>query len=179
MLACRWASVNDLVQNKFRSIIHLLSHDLLAQTTDRNTRWKCKICWKLTTKKPEQSQWRHSGVLTLNSKHISHYALVFLVSLLLTLNSLGKISASKKSHRSKKRWYRSFVVRKKYWFIVVRDELRTCDISKMVFFCENSLQFAVVNNFDKKLCFQISYVVLSLPYVFFQIYIYHRPFFFS
>ena len=32
MLACRWASVNDLVQNKFRSIIHLLSQHLLAQS---------------------------------------------------------------------------------------------------------------------------------------------------
>ena len=106
------------------------------KATDRNTRWKCKICWKLTIKKPEQSQWRHSGVLTFNSKHISHYALVFLVFLLLTLNSLDKILASKKSHRSKKRWYRSFAVRKKYWFIVVRDELRTCDISKMVFFAK-------------------------------------------
>ena len=96
----------------------------------------CKICWKLTIKTPEQSHWRHSGIFTLNSKHISHYALVFLVFLLLTLNSLGKILASKKSHRSKKRWYRSFAVRKKYWFIVVRDELRTCDISKMVFFAK-------------------------------------------
>ena len=32
MLVCRWASVNDLVQNKFRSIIHLLSHHLLDQS---------------------------------------------------------------------------------------------------------------------------------------------------
>ena len=31
MLVCRWASVSDPVQNKFRSIIHLLSQHLLAQ----------------------------------------------------------------------------------------------------------------------------------------------------
>ena len=30
MLVCRWASVNDPVQNKFRSIVHLLSQYLLA-----------------------------------------------------------------------------------------------------------------------------------------------------
>ena len=32
MLACRWASVNDMVQNKFRSIIHLMSQHLLDQS---------------------------------------------------------------------------------------------------------------------------------------------------
>ena len=42
-------------------------------------------------------------------------------------------------------------------------------------FCENSLQFTVVNNFDKKLHFQICYVVLNLPCVFFQIDIYYWP----
>ena len=30
MLVCRWASVNDPAQNKFRSIIHLLCQHLLA-----------------------------------------------------------------------------------------------------------------------------------------------------
>ena len=30
ILGCRWAGVNDLAQNKFRSTIHLLSQDLLA-----------------------------------------------------------------------------------------------------------------------------------------------------
>ena len=47
----------------------------------------------------------------------------------------------------------------------------------MALFCENNLQFTVVNNFDKKLHFQICYVMLNLPCVFFQIYIYYRPFF--
>ena len=48
----------------------------------------------------------------------------------------------------------------------------------MALFCENSLQVTVVNNFDKKFHFQIYYVVLNLPCVFFLICIYYRPFFF-
>ena len=43
--------------------------------------------------------------------------------------------------------------------MVVRGELRTCDTFKMVFFCENSLPFKVVNNFEKKLHFKIYYGV--------------------
>ena len=38
-------------------------------------------------------------------------------------------------------------------FIV--GELRTCNTPKMVLFCKNSLQFKVVNNFDKKLHFKM------------------------
>ena len=34
----------------------------------------------------------------------------------------------------------------------------------MLLFCDNSLQFTVVNNFDKKLHFQICYVVLNLSF---------------
>ena len=56
--------------------------------------------------------------------------------------------------------------------MVVRGELRTCDTSKMVLFRENSLPFKVVNDFEKKLHFKIYYGVL----VFFEIYIYYRPF---
>ena len=41
----------------------------------------------------------------------------------------------------------------------------------MVVFYENSLQFRVANNFDKKLHFKIYYGVLDLPLVFFQIHI--------
>ena len=36
MLVCRWAGVNALVQNKFRSTVHLLSQHLLAQMETRN-----------------------------------------------------------------------------------------------------------------------------------------------
>ena len=33
-LLCRWTDVNALVQNKFRSTIHVLSQHLLANVTD-------------------------------------------------------------------------------------------------------------------------------------------------
>ena len=51
------------------------------------------------------------------------------------------------------------------WVIVVRSELRSCETSKMVLFCENTLQFKVVNNFGKKLHFKVFYGVLALPLV--------------
>ena len=59
MLVCRWASVNDLVQNKFRSIIHLLSYDLLAQSHrqkhQRNVQDLLKVNYK-----------RHSSVFSVS-----------------------------------------------------------------------------------------------------------------
>ena len=84
---CRWASVNDLVQNKFRSTIHLLNQDLLAQSHRQKHQMNVQDLLKVSNKKKQSKVNRHSGVLTLNSKHISHDALVFLVFLLLTLNS--------------------------------------------------------------------------------------------
>ena len=49
----------------------------------RNTRTRCEICSKLTIKTSERHHWRRSGVFIVNSKHISHLVLVFL---LLTLS---------------------------------------------------------------------------------------------
>ena len=43
---------------------------------------KGEICSTLTTKTPEQSQWRRSGVFIVNVEHISH----FFLFLLLTMN---------------------------------------------------------------------------------------------
>ena len=40
----------------------------------------------------------------------------------------------------------------------------------VIHLCKKSLQFKVVNNFDKKLHFKIYCGVLNLPGVFFQIY---------
>ena len=151
MLVCRWASVNDMVQNKF-SIIHLLSHH--------------EVCWKLTIKTPEQSHWRHSGIFSLNSKHISHYALVFLVSIADFEQAKSRLGS--KSHHCKTPWYCFFVACQKHLFMVVRGKLRNCVTSKMVLFCENSLQFEAVNNFGKRLHFKICYGVLNLAWVFFR-----------
>ena len=55
----------------------------LFKVNYRNARTRCEICSKLTRKAPEQRHLRHSGVYIVNSKHISHLVLAFL---LLTLN---------------------------------------------------------------------------------------------
>ena len=55
----------------------------LFKVTNRNIRKRCEICLKLTIKTPERRQWRRSGVINVNFKHISY---IFLVFLSLTLN---------------------------------------------------------------------------------------------
>ena len=81
MLVCGLAGVNVQVQIKFRSTICWASIYLL-KVSDGSTRWISEICWKLTINTPEWFYWRRSGVFTVNVKHISHPALVFLVFLL-------------------------------------------------------------------------------------------------
>ena len=75
-----WFKLNSVLWFMYWAIIYSI------KVTDGKTKWMCRICWKLTIKTPEQSHWPHSGIFILNSKHISCYALVFLVFLLLTLN---------------------------------------------------------------------------------------------
>ena len=53
---CRRASVNDLVQNKFRSIIHLLSQHLLAQSYQQKHQMNVQDLLKVYNKKPALSQ---------------------------------------------------------------------------------------------------------------------------
>ena len=55
----------------------------LFKVNNRNTRKRCKISSKLTTKTSERRQWRRFGVFIVNFEHISRHFLVFL---LLTLN---------------------------------------------------------------------------------------------
>ena len=55
----------------------------LLKVNKRNTRTRREICSELTIETPERRQWRHYGIFIVNSEHISHLALVFL---LLTLN---------------------------------------------------------------------------------------------
>ena len=55
----------------------------LSEFNNRNSRKRCEICSKLTVKIVERHHWRHSGVFIVNSKHILH---IFLVFLLMTLN---------------------------------------------------------------------------------------------
>ena len=51
MLVCKWASVNDIVQNNFRSIIHLLSDHLLAQSHRQEHQMNVQDLLKLNNKK--------------------------------------------------------------------------------------------------------------------------------
>ena len=71
----RWPSVNDLVQNKFCSMIHLLSQHLLAQSY----RWK--------------NQMNVRNLLKVNNeeRHQENVTDVILVSLLLTPNTFRSL----------------------------------------------------------------------------------------
>ena len=87
MLLCRWASINDLVQNKFYLIQSTTEPAFTCSKSPTETPDEsARSVEKLSLKTPEQSRSHHSGVLTGNSKHIPNLALVFLVFLLLTLN---------------------------------------------------------------------------------------------
>ena len=55
----------------------------LPKVNNRNTRARCEICSKLPIKTAERNHWLCSGVFIVNSEHISHLLLVFL---LLTLS---------------------------------------------------------------------------------------------
>ena len=59
-----------------------LANIYLLKVNKKNTRTRCKICSKLTIKTPERRQRRRSGVFIVNSEHILHLALVFLLSTL-------------------------------------------------------------------------------------------------
>ena len=88
MFVCGCASVNNLVQNKFYSVRQFMywASIYLLKVTDGNTRWICETCWKLTLMTPEQCHLCRSAIFTVNLKHISRLALLFLVFLSLTLN---------------------------------------------------------------------------------------------
>ena len=66
----------------------------LFNANNGNSRKRCEICSKLTMKRPEQNNWRGSGVFIVNFMHISH---LFLKFLLLTLNKLRKCNWNKYS----------------------------------------------------------------------------------
>ena len=72
------------MQNNYPGNIYLL------KVNNRNTKKKCEICLKLTTKTPEQRPFsgrlrkgRRSDIFVVNFEHILH---IFLVFLLLTLS---------------------------------------------------------------------------------------------
>ena len=46
----------------------------MFKVNNKNTRIRCEICSKLTTKTPERCQWGRSGVFIVNFEHISQLA---------------------------------------------------------------------------------------------------------
>ena len=71
--ACYWEAF------KSDNLLNYPTNIYLLKLYNRNTRKKCEICSKLTIKTPKRSQWRCSGLLTVNFEHISH--LFFSVSI--------------------------------------------------------------------------------------------------
>ena len=51
----------------------------LLKVNSRDTRTRCEICSKLTIKTPERRQWRRYDAFIVNSEHVSHLVLVFLL----------------------------------------------------------------------------------------------------
>ena len=43
----------------------------LLKVNNRNTRTRCEICSKLTTKTPEQHQWHNSDIFIVNLEHVN------------------------------------------------------------------------------------------------------------
>ena len=71
MLVCRWTSINDLIQNKLRSIIHILNHNLLAQSHRQKHQMNVQDLLKVNNKETKsQNVILVSLRLTLNTFHI-------------------------------------------------------------------------------------------------------------
>ena len=65
-------SMNSFVFLFAETVVHNPSKLIPLQVINRNTRERCKIYLKLTMKTPERLYWLRSGVLILDSEHISH-----------------------------------------------------------------------------------------------------------
>ena len=64
---------------KFASLFAFYSAVIyLLKVNNGNTRTRCKICSKLTIKRPERRHWRRSVTFIVNFEHISHLVIVFL-----------------------------------------------------------------------------------------------------
>ena len=57
----------------------LPNRQLHVQSLQQNTIARCEICSKLTLKTSERRHLRRSGVFIVNSEHISHLVLLFLL----------------------------------------------------------------------------------------------------
>ena len=152
-------------------MIHLLCQHLLAQ----NHRQKHKM--SVNNKK---TRTKVNDIillpLRLTLKNFTLCSSVFSVSVFDFEQVKSRLNS--KSQRSKRRWYSSFILCKKHWFTVVRGELTTCDTFKAVLFYGNSLQFfcEIVTILTRSSIFRSFIWCWICLGVFFQIYIYYRPF---
>ena len=76
---------NLLLWRKNPAKIHLL------KVNNRNSRKRCKICWKLTIKTPELPHWRRPGIFIVKFEHILHIFLCFLCWLKASKCLLGRV----------------------------------------------------------------------------------------
>ena len=91
----------------FSGIRHYLANIYLFKVNNRNTRKKCEISSKLTTKNTRTTSMTSFCCFIVNFEHISH---LFLVSLLLTLNKyLDKFLIDLVKFTGKHVWRRTFL----------------------------------------------------------------------
>ena len=114
--------------------------------------------------------YKDTGLVTLRSiwypfsslqRNFTTFSSVFSVSIVI-LELVKSCKIGSKSNRSINWYIAVLLFVRNIWFIAVRRELRTCDTEIWnVAFYEDSLQFQVVNNFEKKLHFKIYCGVLK------------------
>ena len=59
----------------YNDVLDVLNY--MFKVNNRNTRTSCKICSKLTIKKPERRHWRRSGIFIVNFEHIPTQAFIY------------------------------------------------------------------------------------------------------
>ena len=79
----RFKMVRTFGNDSSTLILFYPTGNYMFTVNNRNAKTRCRICSKLTIKTPERRKWNRPGVFIVNSEHISHLALLFL---LLTLS---------------------------------------------------------------------------------------------
>ena len=79
----RFKMVRTFGNDSSTLILFYPTGNYMFTVNNRNAKTRCRICSKLTIKTPERRNWNRPGVFIVNSEHISHLALLFL---LLTLS---------------------------------------------------------------------------------------------
>ena len=79
----RFKMVRTFGNDSCTLILFYPTGNYMFTVNNRNAKTRCGICSKLTIKTPERRNWNRPGVFIVDSEHISHLALLFL---LLTLS---------------------------------------------------------------------------------------------